>query len=161
MAGNLFHSIAISAQGLALQRQRLSSIAKNIANADATRGPNGEPYRREVVLARAHPADAFETALGTQLRLQQTASGHAPTIEPPHRWRPPQVLSTTLIHDPAPFRLIYDPTHPDADASGYVRYPNVNVVTEMVELIGAQRAFEANVAVIEAAKAMARDSLEI
>lgn len=161
MAGNIFHSIAISAQGLALQRQRLSSIAKNIANADATNGPNGQPYRREIVLARAHPANPFEAALDAQLRLQQTAVSHAPTIEPPHRWRPPQVLSTTVVHDPAPFRIVYDPTHPDADANGYVRYPNVNVVTEMVELISAQRAFEANVAVIEAAKAIARDSLEI
>ncbi len=161
MAGNIFHSLAISAQGLSLQRQRLNSIAKNIANADATNGPNGEPYRREIVLVRAHPADPFEEALGFQLRLQQTAVGHAPTVQPPHRWSPPRVLSATVAQDPSPFRLVYDPTHPDADAQGYVRYPNVNIVTEMVELLSAQRAFEANTAVIEAAKNLARDSLEI
>jgi flagellar basal-body rod protein FlgC len=161
MAGNIFTSLAISAQGLAVQRQRLTSVAKNLANADATRGPNGEPYRREIVLLRAHPADAFEQALGAQLRLQQTSTGHAPTIEPPHRWTPPRVVSSTVVQDPSPFRLVYDPSHPDADARGYVRYPNVNVDTEMVELISAQRAFEANTAVINAVKSIARDSLEI
>jgi len=161
MAGNIFSSFDISAQGLAVQRLRLSSIAKNIANADATRGPDGEPYRREIVLVRAHPASDFEEALGTQLTLQQTRSGHAPRIEPPHRWQPPQVVSATVARDPAPFRLVYDPSHPDADPNGYVRYPNVNLLTEMVELISAQRAFEANVAVINAAKTIARDSLEI
>ncbi|MCS7170544.1 MAG: flagellar basal body rod protein FlgC [Candidatus Kapabacteria bacterium] len=161
MAGNIFSSFSISAQGLALQRQRLSSIAKNIANADATRGPTGEPYRREIVVARAHPADAFEEALGTQLRVQQTAPGHAPTIVPPHRWQPPRVLSAVAMPDPSPFRIVYDPSHPDADAQGYVRYPNVNIVTEMIELISAQRAFEANTAVLDAAKNIARDSLEI
>jgi flagellar basal-body rod protein FlgC len=161
MPGNIFSSLAISAQGLSVQRQRLSTVAKNIANADATRGPDGEPYRREIVLVRAHPADAFEEALGAQLQLRQTSGAHAPTIEPPHHWQPPQVVSATVVQDPSPFRLVYDPSHPDADAQGYVRYPNVNIVTEMVELISAQRAFEANTAVINAAKSIARDSLEI
>lgn len=161
MTGNLFSSLAISAQGLAVQRQRLSTIAKNIANADATRGPQGEPHRREVVLVRAHTADAFEAALGAHLRLRQTALGHAPTAIPDFQQQPPRILSTRVVQDPSPFRVVYDPSHPDADAQGYVRYPNVNIVTEMVELISAQRAFEANTAVISAAKAMARDSLEI
>jgi flagellar basal-body rod protein FlgC len=161
MAGNIFDSFAISGQGMSVQRLRLSAVAKNIANADATLGPDGQPYRREIVLVRAHPVDSFEQALGEQLRMAQSAAGHIPALQPPHRRQPPVVVSAQVAQDPAPFRLVYDPTHPDADAQGYVRYPNVNVVTEMVELITAQRAFEANAAVIAAAKNIAKDSLEI
>jgi flagellar basal-body rod protein FlgC len=93
--------------------------------------------------------------------MAQSVAGHIPALQPPHRRQPPVVVSAQVAQDPAPFRLVYDPTHPDADAQGYVRYPNVNVVTEMVELITAQRAFEANAAVIAAAKNIAKDSLEI
>jgi flagellar basal-body rod protein FlgC len=72
-----------------------------------------------------------------------------------------QYLDIEIKKDMSEGRLVYDPSHPDADENGYVRYPNVNVVTEMVEMITAQRAFEANVSVIESAKNVARDSLDI
>jgi flagellar basal-body rod protein FlgC len=161
MSENLFATFAISGQGMSVQRMRLSSVAKNIANANTTKGADGKPYEREVVVVRAIPGSPFENELESQLKMTQTDSNHTPTANPqgyPPDW---SVLKARTARDNTPPRLVYDPSHPDADDKGYVHMPNINVVTEMVEMISAQRAFEANTGVIEAAKNVARDSLEI
>ncbi len=161
MAENLFATFAISGQGMSVQRMRLSSVAKNIANANTTKGENGKPYEREVVVVRAIPQSPFENELDSQLKLSRTEASHAPTANP-HSYPPDwSVLKARTARDNTPPRIVYDPSHPDADETGYVQFPNINIVTEMVEMISAQRGFEANTGVIESAKNVARDSLEI
>ncbi|MCX6153005.1 MAG: flagellar basal body rod protein FlgC [Candidatus Kapabacteria bacterium] len=161
MAENVFAAFAISGQGMSVQRMRLSATAKNIANVNTTKSIDGQPYKREVVIARAIPGSPFEEELDSQLSLSRTTNDHAPTAHPgtyPPDYRVLKVATTT---DASPPRLVYDPSHPDADESGYVSMPNINIVTEMVEMIAAQRAFEANTSVVDSAKNIARDSLEI
>jgi len=161
MAENIFSSFNISGQGMSVQRMRLSAVAKNIANANTTKGPDGQPYQREVVIVRAMHKSPFENELENQIRLDRTDNTHSMnasqgTYPPDYR-----VLSAKTARDNTPPRIVYDPSHPDADEKGYVKMPNINIVTEMVEMISAQRAFQANTGVIDAAKNIARDSLEI
>ena len=161
MGGNIFEIFRISSEGLLLQRQRLTSIAKNIANANTTRTENGEPYRREIVIARAKEDDsAFHREINNYLTPLKILKEQIPS-EVGQKILETQYLDIEIKKDMSEGRLVYDPSHPDADENGYVRYPSVNVVTEMVEMITAQRAFEANVSVIESAKNVARDSLDI
>ncbi|HPU23170.1 MAG TPA: flagellar basal body rod protein FlgC [Candidatus Kapabacteria bacterium] len=161
MPENIFASFAISGQGMSVQRMRLSAVANNIANANTTKGVDGKPYKREVVVVRAIPGSPFEEKVHQQIELKRTSPDHAPNARmgtyPPDY----SVLKARTARDNSPDRLVYDPTHPDADEQGYVHYPNVNIVTEMVEMISAQRGFEANTGVITAAKNVARNSLEI
>ncbi|MCD6462719.1 MAG: flagellar basal body rod protein FlgC [Thermotogae bacterium] len=132
-----FDIMSISATGLTAQRLRIDVIADNIANAETTRTPRGEPYRRKIPIF----AEYLEMArAGYKLR---------------------GVKVVRIEEDPSPFRLVYDPSHPDADQNGYVRMPNVNVLREMVDLISAQRAYEANVAAINATKSMVNAALDI
>lgn len=131
---NLFSSLEISGSGLAAERLRMDVISDNIANADTTRTPEGGPYRRKVVF-------------------------FVPRFDP--QGRSGGVRVGAIGRDMAPFKLRYDPGHPDADAQGYVRMPNVDVVREMVDLITASRAYEANVTAVNAAKAMFMRALDI
>ncbi len=133
-----FSSFDISASGLFAQRVRLDAIANNIANAESTRTPEGGPYRRQVVSFRA----MYEGAVG-------------------NRSIPKGVEVAGIEEDPTEFRVIYDPGHPDADANGYVRMPNVNVVEEMVDMISATRAYEANITAMNAAKSMISSAIEL
>lgn len=161
MAENIFASFDISGQGMSVQRMRLSAVANNIANANTTKGPDGQPYQRQVVVARAIPGSPFDRELEEQIDMTRTDTEHAPngTLNkyPPEY----KVLDARTVTDNSAPRLVYDPSHPDADESGYVKMPNINIVTEMVEMIAASRAFEANTGVVESAKNIARNSLEI
>lgn len=158
---NIFSSFSFSAQGMSVQRQRLSAVAKNIANANTTRDENGQVYRREVVVVRGHDNSSFENVMNLTLGLQQGDAGHVNPTDPSYQAPDNQILKTRVAKDESAPRMVYDPTHPDADTEGYVKMPNVNVVTEMVEMISAQRGFEANTGVVSAAKNMAKDTLEI
>lgn len=158
---NIFSSFAFSAQGLSVQRMRLSAVAKNIANADTTRDEYGQVYRREVVVVRALQRSTFDDILQLSLPLARSAPSHVDPETPGLRAPDDRILTAQVARDASPPRLVYDPTHPHANEDGYVEMPNVNIVTEMVEMISAQRAFEANTAVISAAKNIARDSLDI
>ncbi|MCX7909450.1 MAG: flagellar basal body rod protein FlgC [Ignavibacteria bacterium] len=157
MGSGVFEILKISKEGLNFQRKRLSSIAKNIANANTTKTPEGGPYKREIVVSRTVNKSDFQLLLET----------FSPTTEPSdtflgveNKGERYEYIKPEVYYDENE-RMVHDPSHPDADENGYVRYPNINVVTEMVEMISAQRAFEANVSVIEASKNIARDSLEI
>ncbi len=138
----LFTGLNTSAQGLSAQRKRMNAIANNIANAETTRTEEGTPYRRKIVSMQSASTpsfiDAFDNIDGSSNSLQVNET-----------------------EDMSDFKLIHDPTHPDADENGYVKMPNVNIVTEMVDMMSASRAYEANVTVINAQKQMAKDSLEI
>lgn len=161
MAENIFATFDISGQGMSVQRMRLSAVSKNIANANTTKTPDGGPYQREVVVVRAIPGSPFDQELENTISMKKTAPEHAPTGS--LKGYPPDytVLKAKTARDNSPPRLVYDPNHPDADESGYVKMPNINIVTEMVEMISAQRSFEANTGVVESAKNIARESLDI
>src|SRR3954452_1152448 len=141
----LFDAIDISASGLSAERLRMDVTAENLANAQTTRGPNGGPYqRREVVLQTTQP-NGFATQLARATGgLPGTGSGQPAG----------GVKAVGIVADPTPARRVYDPGHPDANAQGYVLMPNVNPVTEMVDLIASSRSYEANVTALQTAKSM-------
>jgi flagellar basal-body rod protein FlgC len=142
----MFDSMHVSASGLAAERLRMDVIAQNLANANSTRGADGQPYRRHEVVFRS--ADVGATTGGQK-------SGRA-TNDELHGVEP-----VAIVEDPSALRSVYDPSHPDADENGYVHYPNVNPVTEMVDMMTATRAYEANVTAMNAAKNMALKALDI
>jgi flagellar basal-body rod protein FlgC len=140
----LFDSLDISASGLTAQRLRMDVISNNIANATTTRTPEGGPYRRErVIFQERRNMFSFKDILTRSIDVGKG------------------VRVVAVEKDPAPFKLVYDPTHPDADQNGYVRMPNVNIVTEMVDMISATRSYEANVTAINTAKSMIAKAIEI
>jgi flagellar basal-body rod protein FlgC len=141
---SLFDAIDTAASGLSAERLRMDVTAENLANAQTTRGADGQPYRRKVVTLEQAGA-GFGQALGGA--MNRGAAGG--------------VRVAGIAADATPNRLVYDPGHPDADARGYVSMPNVQPVTEMVDLISASRAYEANVTVMQTAKQMFSKTLEI
>ncbi len=145
----MYAALGISATGLAAERLRMDVIASNLANADSTNGV-GDAYRRRVVTMGTAPG-------GAQFSLPRPAGIEStPGASDLHG-----VAVTGIVEDQSPLRRVYEPGHPEADADGYVTRPNVNTVTEMVDMVAATRAFQANVTAFEASKSMARDSLRI
>jgi flagellar basal-body rod protein FlgC len=138
---NLISGIDVTAGALNAQKTRLDIVAQNIANAQTTRGPDGLPYQRKTV--------SFET----ELLRQQGSPTNAASIQ--------GVRVGSIQTDNTPGQRIYDPSHPDADSNGYVTMPNVNMAYEMVDLMTASRAYEANLSVVKNAKQMAMKALEI
>lgn len=161
----IFDSLDISATGLSAQRRKLTAISSNIANADTTRTDEGGPYkRRRIVMLEAPKLTKFSNMLEqTTSRLRRTEGKHMIEGEP----RPGElftgsgVMSQEVREEPVKPRLVYDPNHPDAREDGYVVYPDINVVTEMVDMIAASRAYEANVTAMNAAKDMVNRALDI
>jgi flagellar basal-body rod protein FlgC len=146
----LFDAIDIAGSGLSAERLRMDVTAENLANAQSTRGADGQPYRRkEVVLQQAGGA-GFDGALRTAMGGAQGSASGARGVE-----------VVGIAEDQAPSRQIYDPGHPDANAQGYVAMPNVDSVTEMVDLISASRAYEANVTAMQTAKQMFVKTLDL
>lgn len=147
-----YSALEIAASGLSAERLRMDVISNNIANANTTRTEAGGPYRRQLVRMGARPsfADALAQAQGQQ---------EGPTDVLDTVGRGVRILQ--VMPDQRPFKVKYDPTHPDADASGYVQLPNVDTVTEMVDLISASRAYEANVTALNAFKSMVTTALQI
>ena len=138
-------ALKISSSGLSAQRMRMDVISSNLANVNTTQTPEGGPYRRrDVVFASQPVAESFEEVLSSELetKLQKV-----------------EVVDVAI--DPRPAKMIYDPSHPDANATGYVGMPDINVIEEMVNILSATRSYEANVAVINATKSMATKTLEI
>jgi flagellar basal-body rod protein FlgC len=149
----LFNSLEVSATALTAERLRMDVTAENLANAQTTRGANGQAYRRKtVILQETAPSGGFGAALN--VAMGGRAAGGAPAGAP-------GVEVAQIAEDPTPGRRIYDPGHPDADAQGYVTMPNVDTVAEMVDLISASRAYEANVTAMQAAKSMFAKTLDI
>lgn len=137
----VFSAFDVAASGLSAERDRMNIIASNLANARTTSSVDGGPYKRLDPVFEARSVEA--------------------TSSDPVLSRIMQVRVREVREDQQPGQLSYEPDHPDADADGYVEYPNVNVVTEMVNLMTASRAYEAGVATIESVKAMARSALKI
>ena len=149
---SLFGALDISASGLSAERMRMDVTAENLANAQTTRGPDGGPYRRKDVVLQTATGGGFGAAL-------TAAAGAVPGAGGGQQAGGVQVAG--IVEDPGAPRRIYDPGHPDADAEGYVAMPNVNPVTEMVDLISASRAYEANVTAMQTAKTMFTKTFEL
>ncbi len=139
----------ISASALTTQRLRLDVVASNIANANTTRGQlvDGKwvPYQRKLVELQAKNSVPFGDLLNEKLRDN---TGHG-------------VRVSRILNDQSPFKLVYDPNHPDANEEGYVQLPNVDIMKEMVDMISASRSYEANVTALNASKNMFTKALEI
>ncbi len=130
---DMFMPLKISATALEAQKIRMNVIASNIANVNSTRTPEGGPYRRKDVVFESYLFD------------EHSAGVNIPKI----------------IEDQRPFRMVYDPAHPDADKGGYVSYPNINTIEETVNLISATRAYEANLTIINSYKEMFMKTLDL
>jgi flagellar basal-body rod protein FlgC len=130
----------IAASGLSAERLRLQTIASNLANAKTTRTASGGPYKRQVAVFANEPLNAF----GDEL---EKAIGRVNVVG--------------VRSDPSPPMMVYDPSHPDANAQGYVSYPDINMMQEMVDMMSANRAYEANASVVDSTSSMAARALEI
>jgi flagellar basal-body rod protein FlgC len=143
---SMFQSLSISGSALTATRLKMDVISSNIANASTTRGEyvNGQwlPYRRKMVELQANQSPSFDSFLQKELSLKG-------------------VRVDKIVEDQSPFQAIYDPSHPDANAEGYVMLPNVDVTKEMVDLMATSRAYEANVTAFNAGKSMLVKALEI
>lgn len=137
----LYGAISASATALDVERTRIEVAVSNMANAESTRSADGQPYRRRDVMLASQPAQTFEDALG-----------HAGAIG---------VRVAGIVQDQTPFRRRYEPSHPDADAEGFVMLPNVDGEQEMVDMLGAARAYQANIAAIGMIREMVAKSLEL
>ena len=137
-------AMKISSSGLSAQRKRMEAIASNMANAETTRTEEGGPYRRRDVVISALPLeDQFSMHLNQELEEKLK-----------------EVLVTDIVEDQNEPRLVFNPNHPDADDLGYVAMPNIDVVSEMVNMMTATRSYEANVTAINASKIMAQRAID-
>ncbi|MEE8577081.1 MAG: flagellar basal body rod protein FlgC [candidate division Zixibacteria bacterium] len=162
---SVLSAFEISARGLSVQRAKMDAVAQNLANAETTQTKEGGPYRRRRILVSEETfKDSFNSALKrSDTPLSRTNAGHrsgkirriGSTVE---------LSGATVkeVRDPASaYKLIHDPSHPQADSEGYVKMPDIEVISEMVDMMDATRAYEANTVAISSAKKMARDALDI
>lgn len=146
---SMFSGFNINASGMTAQRYRMDVISENVANANTTRTADGTPYRRKVVYFEEKGGQtAFSRVLG-EAAYNHGYSGQGVKVR-------------GVLHDyDTEMNMVYDPSHPDADENGYVTYPNVNIITEMTNMIDASRAYEANATAFNASKSMAQQGLQL
>ena len=134
-------ALGVSASALTAERVRIEAAVSNLANAESTRGPDGQPYRRRDVVLAADPQNTFEQALG-----QASAVG---------------VKVAAVVEDQTPPKMRYDPSHPDANAEGFVALPNIDTPEEMVNMLSASRAYQANLTAIGLIRDVVQKSLDL
>ncbi len=145
---NLFGLLDLSGSAMTAERQRAEVVTSNMANIETTRTPEGGPYRRELVVFRARRFPRFPMLLASTGDLLSSRAARGVQID-------------QVIPDALPAIQRYQPWHPDADAKGYVSYPNINPVEEMTDLLGAVRSYQFNAAAVQAAKSMITESLDL
>lgn len=134
-------AVSVAASALAAERTRIEVAVSNLANADSTRGPDGRPYRRRDVVLAADTGPTFDSALGRAAAVGVRVAG--------------------IAEDAEPSRRRFDPSHPDADGEGFVALPNVNAAEEMVDMVSAARAYQANLTAINLIRDLVQRSLEL
>jgi flagellar basal-body rod protein FlgC len=147
----MYDSIEVSASGLSAERLAMDVIANNLANVNTTRTPEGGAFKRQLVVF----AQKQEQDPNASLDPLDTSSDADPGKSRDG------VQAVGIMSDPGPDRMVYDPTHPDADANGYVHMPNIDVVKEMVDMIAASRAYQANVTAISESRAMSSAAVNL
>ena len=140
---NFFNALDVSSSGLTAQRTRMNLIAMNLSHMHTSRTPEGGPYRRKLPVFEAL---SLFNGMGTKDRMDNELE---------------DVQVQKIVEDERDFKMIFDPSHPDADEFGYVLMPNINVIEEMVDMISAKRSYEANVTAVSASQNMALKALEI
>ncbi len=143
---SFFGAIDIAASGLTAERVRMDVTSENLANAQTTNGPGGQPYRRQEVVLQQAGGTSFGSTLAGAMDGSPTPGG---------------VEVAGIVSDPTPDQLVYDPGHPGANAQGYVRMPNVNPVTEMTDLIDESNSYQADVTAMNTAKTMFTKTLDL
>jgi flagellar basal-body rod protein FlgC len=143
---SMFSALEISGSAMGAERQRAEVVATNMANAETTRTPSGGPFRRKQVVFSGGNNSPFQLALAGFRRLTGRSSA---------------VHISKVVNDPAPPVMRYEPGHPDADKAGYVAYPAINPIEEMVDLMGATRAYQLNAAAVSATKQMIQGAMDI
>lgn len=156
-------SFDISSYGLSAQRYRMEVISSNIANANTTRTSEGGPYQRQDVVFKAID---FNKTLNEKIASQNNMLEYENPLDDPFLQENanPAIMSVKVdkvVRDESEFKYKYDPSHPDANAEGYVAYPNVNPVIEMSNLVEATRAYQANVSAFQSAKSIAQSAIDI
>lgn len=162
---SIINAIGISSKGLSVQRAKLEVTAQNLANAETTETREGGPYRRKRIVVKADDfKQNFETALkAADTPLARTNSGHL-RGKVRSFTNSVELSSAEMkeVQEPeSSFRLVFDPSHPEANDEGYVKMPDIEVINEMVDMMSATRAYEANTVAISSAKQMAKDALDI
>ncbi len=145
---DFYNSIEISASGLSAERLAMDVIANNIANANTTHTPQGGAFKRQLVVYSEKPGEAEQPLVGPDSDDGSSSAGGG-------------VAALGIVQDNSPDRLEFDPSNPDADARGYVHYPNVSVVKEMVDMMAASRAYQANVTAMQEARSMSSAALNL
>jgi flagellar basal-body rod protein FlgC len=148
----LFDAIDASGSALSAERLRMDVTSENLANAQTTKGADGQPYRRKEVVLQQAGSTGAGSSFASMLSSMQGAGG-AKSVS--------GVKVSGIVEDSSALKRIYDPGHPDADKDGYVTMPNVNTVTEMTDLISSSRAYEANVTAMQTAKQMFSKTLDL
>lgn len=143
---SFFNSIDIAGSGLTASRLRMDTISENIANVETTRTEDGGAYRRKVVVYEAVNGDSFKNQLYQRMSVQDNTAG---------------VRVAEIAEDPSDMKMVYDPTHPDANEEGYVEMPNVDQTQEILDLMSASRAYQLNLSAIDITKQMALKAIEI
>ncbi len=165
MSKDLFGAMSISASGMTAQRKRMDAIAKNIANTETTRSENGEVYKRRFVelTTEQNASGGMREPVNHKIELNRTSASHLPGGA--SRLKPDESLARVnaeeKIDEASGTTFVYEPSHPDADENGYIQVPDINIVTEMVDMVAATRAYEANLAAMKAYQSMFNKSLEI
>jgi flagellar basal-body rod protein FlgC len=143
---NLFGMMGVSASGLRAERTRAEVVAGNMANAESTRTAEGGPYQRKEVVFQSQAPSSFRMQLASATGSDSAVGG---------------VAVRSIVSDTSAPIMRYEPSHPDADADGFVAYPNINPVLEMTDLMGAARAYQMNASAVQAAKQMIQQSIEL
>ncbi|MFH1687343.1 MAG: flagellar basal body rod protein FlgC [bacterium] len=165
LMSGLLDAIQMSSQGMTTQRRRMNTVAENIANAETTSTPKGGPYQRQrVEVEGGRQQISFSKLLDNAgMQLTRTSPGHLGSgrgTATGHEDR--TVVNSRITTDSEQqYRLVYEPSHPDADEEGYVKMPDIEIMTEMVDMMSAARAYEANTVAISTAKQMAKNALDI
>lgn len=160
----IFKALEISASGMTVQRQKMDAVSQNIANVDTSRTKDGGPYKRvRITVSEITNKRSFSSAMKrAHGKLAKTNSKHIDgmTISG-NRAETPQVSGKSVVDPGSSTKLIYEPSHPDANPEGYVEMPDIEIINEMVDMISANRAYEANIAAISSAKRMISEAMEI
>lgn len=160
----IFRALEISSSGMTVQRQKMDAVSENIANVDTSRTEKGGPYqRRRIVVSETTERPSFSSAMKrAHGKLVRTHSKHIDGItRSGNRQETPQVEGKNIVDAASSFKLIFDPSHPEANEEGYVQMPDIEIINEMVDMISANRAYEANIAAISTAKRMINEAMEI
>lgn len=151
----------ISAKGMSVQKKRMDIVAENIANATTTKTANGEPYKRKFLLVEEAKKTNAAINSGSGFEMDLSSASHLTPLGSNLDQLKYDGIETKVEQSTAVGELVYMPDHPDANGDGYVQMPNVDVVTEMIDMITATRNYEANLTAFNASKQIAKDALEI